>query len=93
MTCNRDWPEIVCRLLPGQTAYDVPVVVARVFKQRLQCLLDILDTKFGKLLYVIHVIEFQKRGFPHAHIVVKVSFLSDFPFIYSPFYRWIQTCL
>ena len=72
MTCNIDWPEIVERLRPGQTAYDVPVVVARAFKRRLQRLLDILDSKFGTVIYMIHVIEFQKRGFPHAHIVLKV---------------------
>lgn len=28
---------------------------------------------FGKILYMVSVIEFQKRGLPHAHIVLKVS--------------------
>ena len=93
MTCNRDWPEIVSRLRPGQTAYDVPIIVARVFKERLHRLLDILNTKFGTLMYIIHVIEFQKRGFPHAHIIIKVSCSLLFPYLlsftFSSFHRLI----
>jgi hypothetical protein len=73
MTCNCEWPEIVERFRPGQTAYDIPTVVDRVFKARLERLLHMLNDKFGNVLYVIHIIEFQKRGFPHAHIVAKVS--------------------
>ena len=73
MTCNPEWPEITARLRPGQNASDVPVVVARAFKIRLQRLLQILRTHFGHLVYMIKVIEFQKRGFPHAHIIAKVS--------------------
>jgi hypothetical protein len=72
MTCNGDWPEVTSRLRPGQSAYDVPVIVARAFKARLQRLLQLLRTKFGNLVYIIKVIEFQKRGFPHVHILLKV---------------------
>jgi hypothetical protein len=60
MTCNCDWPEIVERLRPGQTAHDIPVIVDRVFKARLERLLRISNEKFGDILYVLHVIEFQK---------------------------------
>lgn len=73
MTFNADWPELRSRLKPGQSAFDVPVLVARVFKQRLKRLLDLIRHKFGHLIYMIKVIEFQKRGYPHAHIVCKVS--------------------
>jgi hypothetical protein len=72
MTCNPEWPEIVSQLRPGQTAADIPMVVARVFKARLDQLLQLLRTKFGDVIYSIRVIEFQKRGFPHAHIIIKV---------------------
>jgi hypothetical protein len=72
MTCNCDWPEIVERLRPGQTAHNIPVIVDRVFKARLKRLLRILNEKFGDILYLLHIIEFQKRVFPHAHIVAKV---------------------
>jgi hypothetical protein len=72
MTFNPDWREIQQHLLPGQTASDLPVVVARVFKSRLEKVLHILRTSFGDVKYPIKVIEFQKRGFPHAHIIIKV---------------------
>jgi Helitron helicase-like domain at N-terminus len=72
MTCNPQWPEITSRLHQGQTAYDVPVIVARSFKLWLQQLQEIFRKKFGKLIFMVKVTEFQKRGFPHAHIIAKV---------------------
>lgn len=71
-TCNPHWPEIEACLREGQTASDVPVVVARAFKLRLQRFLEILRHRFGQKIYMIKVIEFQKRGLPHAHIILKV---------------------
>lgn len=73
MTFNPDWPEIKSRLKPGQTAHDIPFIVVRVFKERLRRLQEILKTKLGTCIFMITVIEFQKRGYPHAHIVLKVS--------------------
>ncbi|KAG2745964.1 hypothetical protein P692DRAFT_20849641 [Suillus brevipes Sb2] len=70
---NPDWVEICQRLQPGQSASDIPVIVARVFKSRLEKVLHILRTRFGTKKYLIKVIEFQKRGFPHAHIIFKVD--------------------
>jgi hypothetical protein len=72
MTCNPDWPEIVAQLLPGQHATDSPVVVARAFKNRLHRLFHILRTKIGDITYLTSSNEFQKRGFPHSHIVIQV---------------------
>lgn len=74
MTCNPDWPEITSQLRPGQTYVDIPMVVVRVFKRKLFLLLKALKTMFvnaGRQIYSIHVIEFQKRGLPHAHILIK----------------------
>ena len=72
MTCNPDWPEIKAYLQHGQKPCDAPAILVRAFKLRLQRLLRILRTKFGKAIYIIKVIEFQKRGLPHGHIVMKV---------------------
>lgn len=75
-TCNGDWPEIRSCLRPGQTYTDIPVVVCRVFKQKLSRLMTIFRTMFphaGPLLYTIQRVEFQKRGLPHAHILLKYS--------------------
>lgn len=74
MTCNPDWPEIQARLRPGQDFSDIPLIVNRVFKQKLTCLLRTLRHMFpnaGGVRYIIQCIEFQKRGLPHAHILIK----------------------
>jgi hypothetical protein len=74
MTCNADWPEIACRLRPGQDFSDIPTDVVRVFKQKLSSLEQSLKTMFpkaGRLDYIIHSVEFQKRGLPHAHILCR----------------------
>ena len=74
MTCNPEWPEITSQCLPGQTFADIPIVVVRVFKQKLALLLHCLKTMFpnaGRPTYCIYSVEFQKRGLPHAHILLK----------------------
>ena len=74
MTCNTNWPEIQSQLRHGQDFTDIPVVVVRVFKRKITLLEQALKTMFphaGGLLYCIHSIEFQKRGLPHAHILLK----------------------
>ena len=71
-TCNPNWREIQENLLPGQAAKDMPDIVARVFKLKLKALLkDLLEDDvlgFGRAH--TYVIEFQKRGLPHAHILI-----------------------
>ena len=44
MTCNPTWREIVENLFPGQTASDRPDLVARVFKMKLDSLLNDIVT-------------------------------------------------
>jgi hypothetical protein len=72
MTCNPKWEEIVSALKPGEIANDRPDLVTRVFVGKLQHLLDELLKKgiFGEVVANIHVIEWQKRGLPHAHILL-----------------------
>ena len=45
---------------------------ARVFNVKLNAVLDDIYKKgiFGKVVANIYVIEFQKRGLPHAHILI-----------------------
>ncbi|KAJ6038891.1 hypothetical protein N7460_007608 [Penicillium canescens] len=73
MTTNPNWPEIQSQLLPGQHFTDIPAVVCRAFHGRLCGLKAFMREKFGGLLYEICVTEFQKRGLPHAHLVVKLQ--------------------
>ena len=72
MTCNPTWPEITTNLQPWQQAHNRPDLVARVFHLKLKELLHDLTQKhiFGETIGQIHVIEFQKRGLPHAHILL-----------------------
>ena len=72
MTCNPKWPEIQSQLLPGQTAQDRPDIAARVFKLKKDQLIDDLvhGQILGTVVAYIYVIEFQKRGLPHAHILL-----------------------
>ena len=73
ITTNPNWPEIKTRLALGQTASDIPVVVCRVFKARLEMAIRAIRKHLGKIVYLIRVIEFQKRGLPHAHLIIKVG--------------------
>ena len=75
MTCNPKWPEILHNLPAGQKPEDRPDLVARVFRLKLQQLLDELlkDGIFGRVVGHLHVIEFQDRGLPHAHILLILA--------------------
>lgn len=72
VTANPEWDEIKDALLPGQTAQDRPELVARVFNMKINLISKDLhqDGIFGKSLAYMLVIEFQKRGLPHSHILL-----------------------
>ncbi len=74
-TCNPKWPEIIKELLPYQTPADRPDLTARVFHIKLQELLRDLCNKhlLEKVIAYIYVIEFQKRGLLHAHILLILT--------------------
>ena len=75
MTTNPKWPEITQHLLNGQEPQDRPDIVARVFRlKKDQLLKDIITGGlFGNVMADMHVIEFQKRGLPHAHILIILA--------------------
>jgi hypothetical protein len=77
-TCNPKWPEIKRNLLPGNNAYDEPDLIDRVFDLKLKEKLKDLKKRqiFGKVLAYTYVVEFQKRGLPHAHILLILDKLS-----------------
>ncbi|XP_076927855.1 uncharacterized protein LOC143591556 [Bidens hawaiensis] len=72
MTCNHQWPEIRDNLKSGQTAQDRPDLVSRVFRAKLEDLKEQILKKhlLGEVKAYIYVIEFQKRGLPHAHFLI-----------------------
>lgn len=72
-TCNPEWKEVQDSLLPNQKPHDRPDLLARAFNVRLKELLSVLKSGFGETKSMIHVVEFQKRGLPHAHILIILS--------------------
>lgn len=74
-TCNPQWPEIQAALLPGQTAAERFDIAARVFRMKLDATLEAISKRWvlGRPVARIHVVEYQKRGLPHAHILVFLA--------------------
>ncbi|KAM0871585.1 hypothetical protein ACQ4PT_039291 [Festuca glaucescens] len=73
-TCNPKWPEIAEALSvePGQKPHNRADITVRVYHMKLQEYpASIRSGKaFGKTIAVLHTVEFQKRGLPHADILV-----------------------
>ena len=63
-TCNPNWTEITQNLRPGETAQDRPDIVARLFKLKVDQLMDDLvkNKILGKAVGYLSVTEWQKRG-------------------------------
>ncbi|CDF38639.1 unnamed protein product [Chondrus crispus] len=78
MTCNPSWPEITRALLPNQTPQDRPDLCARVFRLKMKDLMSLVinEEVFGTVVAHVRVIEFQKRGLPHAHVVFFLDEVS-----------------
>lgn len=80
MTANPNWPEITRMLKPGQRASDRPDLVARVFRQKSEHLLHLIMKVgvLGKAVAQVHMIEYQKRGLPHMHLLIILDEASKF---------------
>ena len=72
VTCNSKWREISEALFAGQKPHDRPEIASRVFKQKLNQIMDDLYKYgvLGRAVAKLYVVEFQKRGLPHAHILI-----------------------
>ncbi|CAH1979203.1 unnamed protein product [Acanthoscelides obtectus] len=71
-TCNPAWPEIRNNLDANQYSSNRPDFVSRVFKSKLKELIEDIDKRhiMGVCVAYVYVIEFQKRGLPHAHMLI-----------------------
>ncbi|KAF8113549.1 hypothetical protein N665_0048s0010 [Sinapis alba] len=72
-TCNPKWSELSRYLKKyNLKSEDRPDLCCRLFKIKLDSLMDDLTKKhlLGKTVSAIYTIEFQKRGLPHAHILL-----------------------
>ncbi|GFQ70197.1 helitron_like_N domain-containing protein [Trichonephila clavata] len=70
--CNPAWDEIQQLLLLGQSQVDRHDITARVFRQKLKSLMDFIVKYevFGSVCCWMYSVEWQKRGLPHAHILI-----------------------
>lgn len=66
--------EIKDLLQPHEKTADRPDLVNRVFRIKLKAILKDLKQNqlFGRTVASFHVVEFQKRGLPHAHILITL---------------------
>ncbi|KAG5023171.1 hypothetical protein JHK82_019074 [Glycine max] len=73
MTCNPTWPKIQRKVTQSNlTPNSCPDIITQVFKIKLNQLMNDLKhgNIFGNIIGYIYTIEWQKRGFPHAHILI-----------------------
>ena len=89
MTCNPRWEEILNEFLLAQTAQDRPNLLARVFKSKFEELKDDIVVKgvLGRVVVFVQVFEFQKRGLPHAHMLIILD--KDDKFHNLEDYDWV----
>jgi len=82
LTCNPNWPEITEQLLPGQTAFDRGDIVCQVFYRKLEAVQTNIrhgkyfqvkneTHRYHEIKFEVRVIEYQRRGLPHVHLVLK----------------------
>ncbi|XP_074293093.1 uncharacterized protein LOC141620007 [Silene latifolia] len=72
ITRNPRWPEIERELSPFEESHNRPDLLSRIFRSKLIklkkdiCVRKIFDNVAG----YVYVVEFQKRGLPHAHFLI-----------------------
>ena len=76
--CNPHWAKIQNSLLTSHRANNRPNLCDWIFRLKLKLLLKHLteDEPFAKLAGFVYVIELQKRGLVHTHII---AFLENAP--------------
>ncbi|UYV65861.1 hypothetical protein LAZ67_3005737 [Cordylochernes scorpioides] len=74
-TSNPSWEELSAALLPGQKQLDRHDITARVFRQKLVKFIEALTKGqlYGATVAWMYSVEWQKRGLPHAHILVWLA--------------------
>jgi len=74
-TCNPTWDKIQQLLLPemkNNMPMDKHDIIAHIFRQKLKWLMDFIVRYevFGSMHWWLYSVECQKRGLPHAHILI-----------------------
>uniref|UniRef100_A0A0K0FRB3 ATP-dependent DNA helicase n=1 Tax=Strongyloides venezuelensis TaxID=75913 RepID=A0A0K0FRB3_STRVS len=73
-TCNPKWFEILESISKNEKVYNRPDIVCRVFVLKLAEMIVLLKLGiFGDIIYLFYSVEVQKRGLPHAHILLNLK--------------------
>ena len=74
-TCNPKWKEFQDALFPGQKAQDRHDIIARIFHLKLKAMMQLLvrGSIFDEVACFMYSVEWQKRGLPHAHILLWLT--------------------
>ncbi|XP_078740017.1 uncharacterized protein LOC144953327 [Lampetra fluviatilis] len=74
-TCNPKWEEIQRHLFQNQKPTHRHDVIARVFRLKLKKMMEVISKGkiFGDTICHMYSVEWQKRGLPHAHILVWLA--------------------
>jgi hypothetical protein len=69
---NPNWEKIITALFKGQTIINKPNIIARMFRAKSKDLIGQIRNNeiFEKVLALIYIIKYQKRGLSHAHIII-----------------------
>ena len=72
LTCDPTFPEITSHLFQDQRSHDRHDLIARVFNLKVKKLMSLLTKGriFGSVRCYMYSIEWQKRGLPHAHVLL-----------------------
>lgn len=72
MTCNSNWPEIKYELKHRDEIRNRLDLLVRIFRAKFEKLkTDLVKRKLlGPIVAYVYMIEFQKRGLPHAHFLL-----------------------
>ncbi|KAG5564858.1 hypothetical protein RHGRI_000901 [Rhododendron griersonianum] len=72
MTCNPNWQEVKNEMKTHEEAQNRPDLLSRVFKSKLEHLQKeiVKNRLFGPIAAYTFVVEFQKRGLPHVHMLL-----------------------
>jgi hypothetical protein len=72
---NPRWEEVTAALFTDQTVADKPNIIAKVFRAKLKNLIDQIRNSeiFGNVPALIYTVKYQKKGLPHAHIIIFLT--------------------
>ncbi|CAH1431510.1 unnamed protein product [Lactuca virosa] len=75
LTCNPNWPEIKQYMMGNEETQNRADLIDRVFHAKLEQFKNEIfkNEIFGKVVAHTYVVEFQKRGLPHAHFLLILA--------------------